>query len=71
MMVRGWTGGLNDEDVFTTNIFLDFDESFAIGERFDCGFSEFDADGSANGFAQRFVGGAAKNLHNLSVLSLK
>jgi hypothetical protein len=71
VMIGGRTGGLNDKNVFTPNIFLDFDEGFAVGERFDRGFPDFDADGSANGFAQRLVGCAAKNLHNLSVLSLK
>lgn len=70
-MVRGRTGGLHDENIFATNVLFDFDEGFAVGERLDGGFSEFDADRSANGFAQRLVGCAAKNLHNLSVLSLK
>ena len=70
-MVRGRAGGLHDENIFATNVFFDFDEGFAVGERFDGRFADFDADRSANGFAQRLVGCAAKNLHNLSVLSLK
>lgn len=44
VMVGGRAGGLNDEDVFATNVFLDFDESFAIGKRFDGRFADFDAD---------------------------
>jgi hypothetical protein len=55
---------LNHKDVFAADIFLDFDEGFTVGERFDGGFTNFDADRSANGFAQRLVGCAAKNLHN-------
>ena len=71
MVIRRGAGGLKDENVFAADVFLDFDEGFAVGEGFDGGFSNFDADRSANGFAQRLVGCAAKNLHNLFVLSLK
>jgi hypothetical protein len=35
MMVRGRAGGLNDEYILATNVFLNFDEGLAVGKRLD------------------------------------
>ena len=62
---------MDNEDIFAAHIFLDFYERLAVGKRLNGRFPQFNSDISADGLGQRSVGGAAKNLHKISVLSLK
>lgn len=70
-MIRRRASRLDDENILAADIFLDFDEGFAIGKRLDGGLAQLHADGGANRFGKRAVRCAAKNLHNSFVLSLK
>src|SRR5262249_3986270 len=67
MMIRRRTGGLDQKDILTTNVFLDFDEGFAIGKWFDGGFAKRDSNVRANRFGQWLIGSAAKDLHGGSL----
>jgi len=62
MLVSGWTGRLNDENVVTPDVFFDPDVCLAIGKRADCCLTERYADVFANPLGQVAVGGAAENL---------
>src|SRR5690349_16183207 len=63
MMIGRRAGGLHDIDVLAAHVLLNFDERLAIREWFDRAFSLLDPDRCADGFAQRLVRSAAKNLH--------
>ena len=70
-MIAGRAGGLHQEHVLATHVFLDLHEGLAIGERLDGGLAQFDADVGADGLGQGPVGGAAKDLHNACVVPFK
>ena len=63
VMVGGRAGGLDDEDILAADIFLDFDEGFAIGKGADGAFAQLHADGGGDALGQRDIGRAAKNFH--------
>lgn len=64
MMIGGRRGRLNDVNIFAAHVFLDFDESLAVGKGADGALAELDADRLGDGFGQRRVGRSTENLHN-------
>jgi hypothetical protein len=67
VMVGGRGTGLDDKNVLAPDIFLDFDERFAVGKRLDGALAQLNADISGNVGCQRRIGVAGKKLHKLFV----
>src|SRR5262249_17514494 len=63
MIIRGRTGGLNDENIATANVLLDFNVGFAVGECADRGLAQRNTDVVADALGQFPIGGAAEHLH--------
>src|SRR6266849_8427820 len=62
MLVSGWAGRLNDENIVAPDVFLDPHVSLAIGKRADCCLTKWHTDVFANALGQLAIGGAAENL---------
>jgi hypothetical protein len=62
-VIGGRAGGLDDKNVLAPDVFLDFDEGFAIRKRRNRAFAQFDADVSGDALGQQRIGRAGKNLH--------
>ena len=62
-MIGGRRGGLDDENILASHVFLNPHKRLPIGKRRDGDFAQLNADGFANGASQRFIGGSAENFH--------
>ena len=69
MMIGGRAGRLHQEDIFASDVLLNFDEGLAVGKCFDGAFPQLHPDGGGNGFGQEWIGFAAKDFHNARLIS--
>ena len=59
---------MNDENIFPTDVFVDFHEGLAIRKGRDGTFAEFEPDRRADRFGQREIGRATKDFHRRKAL---
>ena len=57
---------MQDENVFTADIFLDFNEDFVIGEATDIGTADTNTEIFGDAFCQLAIGVARKQFHEPS-----
>jgi len=63
MVICGGRCWLNEEDVFTTDVFINADENFLVPKTFDIDASEGNVEHIGNVFRQSVIGGAADEFH--------
>ena len=61
-MVGRWTGGLDDEDIFTANILVDFHEGLSVGKGGDSDIGKWTIQGSGDVPGERIVGGSGEKI---------
>jgi len=66
VLVGGGAGGLNDEDIVSANVVLEFDEGFAVRKGSDGGLAKWDLDSGGDPLRQFAVGVAGKDLQLVS-----
>ncbi|MGZ8940386.1 MAG: hypothetical protein ACXW32_14360, partial [Limisphaerales bacterium] len=57
---------MDEENILTSDVFLDFDEGFPIGKGADGAFAEFNANRFTDRFGERLIGCPGKDFHAIT-----